>query len=52
VVGHRKALHAQARRAILQHLVEGRDALGRNPAIRLVEGKEAGHIRLDHGDQA
>ena len=52
VVRHGEALHVEARGAVLQDLVEGRNAVGRDPAIGLVEGQKAGHVGLDDGDQA
>jgi hypothetical protein len=52
VVGDRKALHAETGRPILQHAVEGRDPVRSDPAIRLVKGEEAPHIRLYDRDEA
>ena len=46
-----EALHAEARRAVLQHPVEGRDAIRRDPAIRFVESEKAGDIGLHDGNQ-
>ena len=47
-----KALHAKARGRILQHPVERGHPVWRDPAIGLVERKEAPGIRLHHGNEA
>jgi hypothetical protein len=52
VMRDRQALHIDAARAVFEDAIEGRDAVGRDPAIGFVERQEAPGSGLHDRDQA